>query len=181
MAILPLVISPNPLLKEVSIEVNQIDKSVQKFMDDMVETMYQEKGVGLSAVQVGSLVRIVVMDVSYELGRCDEGHCGDSHATNKNPIYMVNPKIIWSSKNLSSCHEGCLSFPEIRAEIKRPATIEVEFLDYYGHKQTLKAEGLLATCVQHEIDHLNGITFVDYLSKMKREMLLKKMNKMLKS
>ena len=139
MATLPLIISPNPLLKEVSIEVSKIDEEVQKFMNDMVETMYYEGGVGLSAVQVGSLKRILVMDVDYKVGRCDEGHCGDVHITNKNPIYMVNPKITFASKEVSTCYEGCLSFPEIRADIKRPKAVDVEYLDYNGEKQKIKA------------------------------------------
>ena len=181
MSILPLTISPNPLLKQVSKEVEKIDETTRKFMDDMVETMYHERGVGLSAVQVGKLLRILVMDVNYEIGKCGEGHCGEDHISNKNPLYLVNPKITWASKELSTFYEGCLSFPSIRAKIKRPKEVEVEYLDYQGQKQKIKAEGLLATCVQHEIDHLNGITFVDYLSKIKRDMLLKKMAKMLKN
>lgn len=181
MAVLPLTISPNPLLKEVSKEVEKVDSDLQKFMDDMVDTMYEEKGVGLAAVQVGVLKRILVMDVDYEIGKCGENSCSDVHIKNKNPIFMVNPKIVKSSKTKSTFNEGCLSFPEIRAQIKRPKEVEIEYLDYHGKKQLLKADSLLATCVQHEIDHLDGITFVDYLSKIKRDMLLKKMQKLLKS
>jgi len=179
MTILPLTISPDPLLKEVSKEVEKITPEIQKLMDDMIQTMYEERGVGLAAVQIGHLKRILVMDVSYELGKCDEGGCSEDHITNKNPIFVVNPKITWQSKEKSTFFEGCLSFPEIRAEIKRPKEVEVEYLDYHGKKQKMKASGLLSTCVQHEIDHLNGITFVDYLSKIKRDMLLKKMQKLL--
>lgn len=179
MAALALIISPDPLLKKVSAEVEKVDAEIQKLMDDMLLTMYLEKGVGLSAVQVGVLKRVVVMDVEYDLGRCDEGHCGEVHITNKNPIFMVNPKVIRSSKETSSFFEGCLSFPEIRADIKRPKEVEIEYLDYFGEKKTIKTTGLMATCVQHEIDHLDGITFVDYLSKIKRDMLLKKMRKLL--
>jgi peptide deformylase len=181
MSLLPLIIFPNPLLKETSKEVEAVDKNIQKLMDDMVETMYKEKGVGLAAVQVGQLKRILVMDVDYELGRCDESECSEKHITGKNPIFMVNPKIIESSKEVSSFFEGCLSFPEIRAEIKRPQEVEVEYLDYDGKSQRLKADDLLATCIQHELDHLNGITFVDYLSKLKRDLLLKKLRKILNS
>ncbi len=178
MTILPLTISPNPILKQVSKEVEKIDADIQNLMNDMLETMYQNKGVGLAGVQVGVLKRILVIDVDYELGKCDEGECSEDHVTNKNPIFMVNPKITKSSKELTTFFEGCLSFPEIRAQIKRPKKVEVEYLDFNGKKQTIKADELLATCVQHEIDHLNGITFVDYLSKIKREMLLKKMHKL---
>lgn len=181
MSILPLIISPNPLLKKVSTEVEKVDDDIKKLLKDMVETMYFERGVGLSAVQVGVLKRVVVMDVNYKIDDCGDGHCHDSHITNTNPIMLVNPKIISASKELSTCFEGCLSFPEIRADVKRPKEVEVEYLDENGQKQILKAKGLMATCIQHEIDHLNGITFVDYLSKMKRDMLLKKMNKLLKN
>jgi len=186
MSILPLIISPDPLLKQVAKEVEKVDAELQKLMDDMLQTMYHEKGIGLAAVQVGVLKRILVMDVNYESGRyenqgCGDSHCEEVHVEDSSPIYMVNPKIIKSSAELSTFSEGCLSFPEIRAEIKRPEKVEVEYLDYHGKKQILKADGILATCVQHEIDHLNGITFVDYLSKTKREMLLKKMGKLLRS
>ena len=186
MSALPLIISPDPRLKEVAIEVTKVDAQLQKLMDDMIVTMYNEKGIGLAAVQVGVLKRVLVMDVNYDSSRyknqgCGDSNCGEIHIKDADPIFMVNPKIIKSSKELSTFFEGCLSFPEIRAEIKRPKTVEVEYLDYNGEKQIIKADGLLATCVQHEIDHLNGITFVDYLSKTKREMLLKKMQKLFRS
>ena len=177
---LELRIFPDPILKEKSKEVDIVDSKIQKLMDDMLEAMYNERGVGLAAVLTGHLKRILVMDVSYGIEKCGDGGCHDIHVTDKNPIFMVNPKIISTSKKQNSFSEGCLSFPEIRAEIKRPEIVEIEYLDYNGKKQILEADGLLSTCVQHEIDHLNGITFIDYLSKIKRDMLLKKMYKKFK-
>jgi peptide deformylase len=132
----------------------------------------------LAAVQVGVLKRVLVMDIDYKTEGCDDHGCGHVHnISNQNPRFLVNPKIITASKEKSEYFEGCLSFPEIRADIIRPKTVTVEYLDYDGNKQTLEASGILATCVQHEIDHLNGVTFVDYLSKLKQEMILKKMKK----
>lgn len=179
MAILPLILSPNPILNQVSQPIEKVDAIWQKFMDDMLQTMYKEGGIGLSAVQVGVLKRILVMDVEYVMESCGEEHgCSHSHkAAYPNPIYMVNPVIIKSSKELNSYREGCLSFPEFRTDIERPKEVTIEFLDYNGNKKTLDADGILATCVQHEIDHLNGITLADHLSKVKREMVLKKMRK----
>ncbi len=181
MSTLPLIIAPNSILKTISKEVEKIDSDLQKLMLDMVDTMYEERGVGLAAIQVGVPKRVLVMDVDYKLGECGTHSCSDAHIKGKKPIFMVNPKIINSSKTKSTFFEGCLSFPEIRAEIKRSEEVKVEYLDYNGKKQTMKADGLLSICAQHEIDHLNGITFVDYLSKIKREMLMKKMQKLLKS
>lgn len=178
MSILPLVIAPNPLLHKASEPVEKVDAALQKFMDDMVETMYAENGIGLAAVQVGVLKRVLVMDIDYKIEGCDDGGCHHSHEiTGKNPRYLVNPKIIKASKEMSHYFEGCLSFPDARADIVRPKEVEIEYLDYHGNKQILKADGILATCVQHEIDHLNGITFIDYLSKLKQEMILKKILK----
>lgn len=180
MNILPIIQFPNPLLKQISKPVEKVDEDLRKFMDDMIATMYVDRGVGLAAVQVGVLKRVLVMDVSYKIEECDGHHHGHhhDHISNKKPIFLVNPEIIWSSQEKSIYCEGCLSFPEIRADIERPKLVKVKYLDYHGKEQILEADGLLATCVQHEIDHLNGITFVDYLSKLKREMLIKKMNKL---
>lgn len=175
---LNLILSPNPVLNEISKPVEKVDAILQKLMDDMLETMYQEGGIGISAVQVGVLKRILVMDVEYVLDKCEDD-CGHNHnkPANPNPIYMVNPVIIKSSKELSVYREGCLSFPEFRTDIERPKEVTIEFLDYFGNKKTLQADGILATCVQHEMDHLNGITLIDHLSKIKKEMVLKKMKK----
>ena len=180
--ILPLIIAPNPLLKQVSSPVEKVDDTLRTFMDDMLQTMYAESGLGLAAVQVGALKRVLVMDVDYEIDRHAHHHhdhhgCGGVHVKNTNPLFLVNPQIVEASQELSSYNEGCLSFPEARAEVVRPETVTVKFLDYYGKEQTITADGILATCVQHEIDHLNGITFVDHISKLKREIILKKMKK----
>ena len=177
---LELRIFPDPILKKRSEEIVKIDTDIKKLMDQMLETMYSQRGVGLAAVQVGHLKRILVMDVEYELTDCDDGCCHKKNIANKEPIFMVNPEIISGSKEQNIFFEGCLSFPEIRAEIKRPKIVEIKYLDYDGNEQVIKAEGLLSTCVQHEIDHLDGITFIDYLSKVKRDMLLRKMYKKLK-
>jgi peptide deformylase len=181
MTILPIITFPNPILKEISLEVSSVDDNLRKLMDDMIDTMYSQAGVGLAAVQVGVLKRVLVMDVSYKIEDCD-GHHNHSHnhLSGENPMFLVNPKIVKFSSETKVYYEGCLSFPEIRADIIRPKEVEVEYLDYNGDKKTLKADGLLATCIQHEIDHLNGITFVDYLSKLKRDMLLKKLKKLSK-
>jgi peptide deformylase len=177
MTILPLIISPDPLLNKISQPVEKVDEKLQKFMKDMLETMYQEAGIGLAAVQVGVLKRVLVMDVEY-VADCDDHGCGHHHAPKSpKPIFMVNPVITKTSKETSHFLEGCLSFPEFRTDIARPKEVTVEYLDYHGDKQILKAEGLLATCVQHEIDHLDGITLVNHLSQLKREMVLKKMKK----
>jgi peptide deformylase len=169
MAVLKIVNFPNPTLKKTSEFVKIVDDKIRKIMDNMIETMYNNNGVGLAAVQVGILKRILVMDVKYskENGIITEGE----------KIFMVNPEIVEKSKEQSTYNEGCLSFPTIQAEIKRPKKVKIKFLDYFGNVKFLDCDELLSTCVQHEIDHLNGITFVDYLSKLKREILLKKYHK----
>ena len=186
MTILPITIFPNPLLKKTSEPVKEVNDEIRKLMNDMLETMYSEKGVGLAAVQVGVLKRVVVMDVDaeYESEECggDHGHGHHHHhhhqITNQNPLFLVNPEIINCSKESSVYYEGCLSFPELRADVTRPEKVKVKYLDQNGKEQTLEADELLATCVQHEIDHLNGITFVDHISKLKREVVLKKLKKL---
>lgn len=182
MKILPLVIAPDPLLKQVSKPVEKVDDALRSFMDDMLQTMYAEAGLGLAAVQVGVLKRILVMDVDYDTD--DHGHhhhdhhgCSGVHVKNTNPLFLVNPEIIEKSADLSSYNEGCLSFPGARAEVIRPTEVTVKFLDYNGKEQIMDMSGILATCVQHEIDHLNGIVFVDHISKLKRDMVLNKMKK----
>ena len=156
---------PNKLLREISKPVDHIGENEQKLMDDMLETMYAAKnGIGLAAIQIGFPQRIIVMDIT-------------KNQTNKNPMYFVNPIIINKSTDQSTYEEGCLSVPEQFAEIDRPSKCEVEYLDYNGEKKLLKVEGLLATCIQHEIDHLEGILFIDYLSKLKKSMIIKKLSK----
>ncbi len=183
MKILPLVIAPDPLLKQISKPVDNIDASLQQFMKDMVNTMYAEGGIGLAAVQVGVLKRILVMDVDYEPedhNHHDHSHCGGIHVKNTNPRYFVNPQIIKFSNDKSSFNEGCLSFPGARSEVIRPESVTVKYLDFNGKEQVEEMNGILATCIQHEMDHLNGITFVDHISKLKRDMILNKMKKIRK-
>jgi len=182
MKILPLVIAPDPILKQVSTPVEKVDDALRVFMDDMLQTMYAESGLGLAAVQVGVLKRILVMDVDYVVDHHAHHHhnhheCLGVHIKDGNPLFLVNPEIIQSSRDVSLYNEGCLSFPNARAEVERPSKVTVKFLDYHGKEQTMEMDGILATCVQHEIDHLNGIVFVDHISKLKREMIIKKMKK----
>jgi len=182
MKILPLIIAPDPLLKQISLPVEKVDNKIQEFMDQMVKTMYHQGGIGLASVQVGVLKRILVMDVDYEVEHSHHHHhhhdsCDHDHFINTNPQYFVNPEIINSSQELSVFKEGCLSFPGARAEVTRPESITVKFLDYNGNQQIKEFDGIMATCIQHEIDHLNGITFVDRISPLKKAIILKKIKK----
>lgn len=176
--ILDLVLSPDPLLKEVSHKVEKVDKELQTFMKNMLETMYHQHGVGLAAVQVGMLKRILVMDVDYNAEPTSDLNDTKFSISNQNPRFLVNPEIIESSSSLSTFKEGCLSFPGARSNITRPKEVTVKYLDFNGDEKIENMTGLLATCVQHEIDHLNGITFVDHISKIKRDMIIKKMAKL---
>ena len=160
---------PDPVLKTVASPVTSFDDALRRQMDDMLETMYDAPGIGLAANQVGMLNRVLVMDVDY---RAEEG--------NKNPIFMVNPEIVHESEEISVMEEGCLSIPGQYAEIERPAVVRVKYLDYHGQPAELEASELLSHCVQHEIDHLNGVLFIDYLSKLKRNMIVRKLEKMKK-
>jgi len=164
MSVKRIIIEPNKLLRQVSKSVAQVDKVEQKLMDDMLETMYDAKGIGLAAIQIGIPKRIIVMDLSKDENK-------------KEPMYFVNPVIKNKNVEKSVYEEGCLSVPGQFAEIERPCKCEVEYLDYNGQKKILKAEGLLATCIQHEMDHLEGILFIDHLSKLKKSMILKKLSK----
>ncbi len=182
MKILPLILAPNPLLKQLSKPVDKVDDDLRNFMKDMVQTMYAEQGIGLAAVQVGVLKRVLVIDVDYEIDHHahhshNHHHCSGVHVKNENPLFLINPEIIEKSADLSSYNEGCLSFPLARADVKRPKKVKVKFLDFHGEEKTIEMDGILATCVQHEIDHLNGVTFVDHISKLKREVILNKMKK----
>ena len=164
MAIKEILTEPNKLLRQISKPVETVGKAEQKLMNDMLETMYSAKGIGLAAIQIGVPKRIIVMDISKEKEK-------------KPPMYFVNPKIINKNNENNTYEEGCLSVPDQFAEIDRPSKCEVEYLDYNGKKKILKAEGLLSTCIQHEMDHLEGILFIDYLSKLKKEMIIKKLSK----
>ena len=181
MKILPLIIAPDPLLKKISKPVEKVDDALREFMQNMVATMYQENGIGLASVQVGVLKRVLVMVIDYEIEDHDHHHkhdnCSGVHVKNSNPQYFINPEIIEFSKNNSSFNEGCLSFPGARAEVIRPESIKLKYLDFNGENQVKIFDGISATCIQHEIDHLNGITFVDKISPIKREMILKRIKK----
>ena len=167
MTIRKILTEPDPFLRQVSQEVEKVDDEIRKLMDDMLETMYAAPGIGLAAIQVGIPKRVIVIDLSKE--------------SEKKPLYFVNPKIIVKSKNNSTYEEGCLSVPGQFAEVDRPEQCHVRYLDYNGQKKELKAEGLLATCIQHEIDHLEGILFIDYLSKLKQNFIVKKLSKQKKA
>ena len=158
---------PNSILRKVSEPVTKIDTETKKLMDNMLETMYAAPGIGLAAVQIGVLKRVIVIDLS----KADE---------KKDPLFIINPEIINKSNELASYEEGCLSIPNQFAEVKRPSSCEVNFLDYDGKKTEINADGLLATCIQHEVDHLNGILFIDHLSKLKKDLILKKTKKQIK-
>ena len=164
MTVLKLYEYPHPILKKKALPVTSFDSSLKKLLDDMLETMYVCKGCGLAAPQVGISQRIVVIDISHE---------NEKPA----PLYMVNPEIIWRSTEKEICEEGCLSVPGQRAEVERPAAVKVRYTDYNGKLQELLAEEFLAVAVQHEIDHLDGILYIDHISRLKKQMLLKKLNK----
>tara|TARA_Y100000817_G_scaffold267455_1_gene224101 strand:+ start:630 stop:1154 length:525 start_codon:yes stop_codon:yes gene_type:complete len=155
---------PDPKLREKSISVKKVDNNIKNLMNDMLETMYDAPGIGLAAIQIGIAKRVVVMDVSKE-------------ADKKEPMYFVNPEITWKSTTSATYEEGCLSIPNQFAKIQRPDKCKVKYLDYNGREKEIKAEGLLATCIQHEIDHLNGVLFIDYLSKLKQNIIIKKVSK----
>ena len=164
MAIKKILTEPNKLLRQISEPVKEVGKYEKELMDDMLDTMYAANGIGLAAIQIGVPKRIIVMDLSRDKDI-------------KKPMFFVNPIIKNKNKKNFSYEEGCLSVPGQFAEIDRPSECEVEYLDYNGNKQNLKAEGLLATCIQHETDHLQGILFIDYLSKLKKTMIIKKLSK----
>ena len=164
MAVKVILTEPNKLLRQISKPVQRVGKDEQKLMDDMLDTMYSANGIGLAAIQIGVPKRIIVMDISKDENK-------------KEPRYFVNPVIKNKDKIKSTYEEGCLSVPNQFAEIDRPKNCDIEYLDYNGEKKFLKAEGLLATCIQHEMDHLEGILFIDYLSKLKKSMIIKKLSK----
>mgnify|MGYP006161813633 CR=1 FL=1 len=168
MTIRKILIEPDALLRATCKKVEKVDKNIQLLMDDMLETMYDAPGIGLAAIQIGVLKRVVVVDLSKESGKND-------------PLFFVNPEIIYKSITKAVHEEGCLSIPGQFAEIERSAECHLKYLDYNGKMQVLKADGLLATCMQHELDHLDGILFIDYLSKLKKTMIIKKLNKQKKS
>ena len=173
MAFLPIIIAPDPRLKKVSVPVEAVDDELRRLMDDMLETMYAAPGVGLAAPQVGVLKRVIVLDAGREEAGRENAPAG--------PLFLTNPEITWASDEEATYEEGCLSLPSHYADVVRPAAIRLRFLDRADERRELEAEGLLATCIQHEIDHLNGILFVDHVSALKRKMILRKLIKTKKS
>lgn len=168
MAKLNIIIAPDPVLKTKTRKVEKVDDRIRKLMDDMLETMYAAPGVGLAAPQVGVLERVIVLDVA---GKDEEPR----------PMRLVNPEIVWASEDLAVAQEGCLSIPEQWADVTRPAAVKVRYLDENGAQREVEADGLLAVCLQHEIDHLDGVLFVDHLSPLKRNMIMRKLAKWKKS
>ena len=164
MSIKTIITEPNKILRQISQPVEKVGKEEKILMDDMLDTMYAANGIGLAAIQIGVPKRIIVMDITWGKGE-------------KSPMYFVNPVIKYKDKVKSVYEEGCLSVPNQFAEVERPKNCRVEYLDYEGKKKILEAEGLLATCIQHEMDHLEGILFIDYLSKLKKNMIIKKILK----
>jgi peptide deformylase len=167
MAIRPILILPDKRLRQKAKPVARVDDDVRALMDDMLETMYAAPGIGLAATQIGEMKRVLVLDVAK---RQDE-------EAGAEPMAFANPEIVWSSGELSTYNEGCLSIPEIYEEVERPARIRVRYLDRENKPQEIEADGILATCLQHEIDHLNGVLFIDHISRLKREMISKKFSK----
>jgi len=164
MAVRDILILPDKRLRQVSEPVKKIDAGIRKLVDDMFETMYEAPGIGLAAIQVGTPKRVVTMD----LAKKDDP---------KAPQVFINPEVVWSSEDKATYEEGCLSIPEFYDEVERPAHVKVKYLDLEGVSHEIEANGLLATCLQHEIDHLNGVLFIDHLSKLKRDRVLKKFTK----
>jgi peptide deformylase len=164
MALLPILTAPDPELKKISQPVKQVDAGIRKLMDDMLETMYHAPGIGLAAPQVGVLKRVIVLDLARE-------------GEEPQPLRIANPEILWVSDDDATYNEGCLSVPEHYADVVRPAACRVKYLDQDNQQQEIKAEGLLATCIQHEIDHLDGVLFIDHLTSLKRNIILRKLLK----
>jgi len=165
MSVKPLIILPDPLLRQVSKPVERIDAPLRKFATDMLDTMYDAPGIGLAAIQVGEPIRLLVIDLAKE---------GEPRA----PQVFVNPEVVSSADERSVYEEGCLSIPDYYAEVERPAAVTVTYTDLDGTQREMKADGLMATCLQHEIDHLNGVLFIDHISKLKRDMVVKKFKKL---
>jgi peptide deformylase len=160
----PILTAPDPRLQAVSTDVEAVTDEIRALIDDMTDSMYAASGIGLAAIQIGVAKRILVIDIEQKEGE-------------RNPVAYINPKITWASDEMAVYEEGCLSVPEIWDDVERPARIKAEYLDRDGKKQTLEADGLLATCLQHEMDHLNGVLFIDHLSRLKKSMAIKKLTK----
>ena len=168
MALREILVVPNPVLKQTSTRVEVVDDALRALMDDMLETMYAAPGIGLAAIQVGVPKQVIVMD----LARQDEP---------PEPRYFVNPEILWASEETAPYEEGCLSIPDIYDEVERPSKVKLRYLDYHGKEVVEEAEGLYAVCIQHEMDHLKGVLFIDYLSRLKRDRAVAKVKKQAKA
>jgi peptide deformylase len=165
MAVLDILTVPHPVLKQVSTPVERVDDDLRRLMDDMLETMYAAPGIGLAAIQVGVPKQVIVMDLARQ---------GEP----PQPRYFVNPEILWASEETAPYEEGCLSVPEVYDEVDRPARVKLRYLDYHGQEVTEEAEGLFAVCIQHEMDHLKGVLFIDHLSRLKRERAVARVRKL---
>ncbi|EJF83492.1 peptide deformylase [Bartonella elizabethae Re6043vi] len=164
MSMRPLVTLPDPILREISKPIEHFDAALQKLADDMLETMYRAKGIGLAAIQIGIPLRMLVMDIS-------------PNEEPKNPLVIINPEILWLSEERNIYKEGCLSIPDYFAEVERPKRLRVRYQNREGKQTEIEADDLLATCLQHEMDHLDGRLFIDYISKIKRDMVIRKFKK----
>ena len=164
MTVRPILTAPDPRLQAVSLDVEAVTDEIRQLADDMADSMYAAEGIGLAAIQIGVAKRILVIDLDQKEGK-------------KNPVAYINPKIVWASDETAVFEEGCLSVPEIWDDVERPARIRCEYLDRDGKAQVLEADGLLATCLQHEMDHLNGVLFIDHLSRLKKSMAVRKLTK----
>ncbi|MEE9314324.1 MAG: peptide deformylase [Rhizobiaceae bacterium] len=190
MALLPIVKIPDPILRVQSKLVERVDDELRKFLDNMLETMYDAPGIGLAAVQVGEPLRIFTVDCAKrsdneedavsEDGESSEPQRGETEEIYRDPIFLINPEIVAFTDDVSVYEEGCLSIPDYYADVERPAGCTVKYLDRDGAEQMLEADGLLSVCIQHELDHLNGVLFVDHISKLKRDMVIRKFTKMAK-
>ena len=175
MAIRPIFETPDPVLRQISKPVETFDKELKTLVADMFETMYEAPGIGLAAVQVGEPIRLLVMDLQEP-----EDPDDPESPVVKEPRIFINPEILWTSEEKAIYEEGCLSIPEFYEDVERPAQVRIKYLDLEGREQELEASGLLATCLQHEIDHLNGVLFIDHISKLKRDMVVRKFKKLAK-
>ena len=189
MSLLPIVKIPDPILRVQSKPVERVDDELRKFLDDMLETMYEAPGIGLAAVQVGEPLRIFTVDCAQRSDSEEEAlendgesepQRGESEEEFREPIFLINPEIVSVSDGVNIYEEGCLSIPDYYADVERPAECVVKYLDRFGKEQILEADGLLAVCVQHELDHLNGTLFIDHISKLKRDMVIRKFTKIAK-
>lgn len=181
MSIRPIVNIPDPILRQVSKPVERFDDALQTLLDDMLETMYDAPGIGLAAIQLAVPLRIFTIDVSPRVNEEEENESvEDVQICEPDPIFLINPEILSVTQDTSHYDEGCLSIPDYYAEVERPAGCKIKFLDRSGKEQILDADGILSTCVQHEFDHLQGILFIDHISKLKRDMVIKKFTKIAK-